>query len=98
MSDNYKETERDAAETLALEVLAFIASDPDRLGDFAALTGVSVEHLRARAGDRDVLMAALEMLLQDEASLLMFSANRARSPTDVQRSLDVLARPSISTE
>lgn len=98
MPDNRKEIEREAAETLALEVLAFIASDPDRLGDFAALTGVSVEHLRERAGDPDVLMAALEMLLHDEASLLMFSANRARSPTDVQRSLNVLAQPSIPTE
>lgn len=52
----------DPAETWALQALAWILSDQGRADRFVALTGISPDDLRARAGDRAVLDAALGFL------------------------------------
>jgi len=78
------------AETIALQALAFIASDAARLSNFTALTGVSLEDLHQRASELDVLAAALNALLQDEPSLLMFCANAAIQPDDFAKAAHTL--------
>ncbi|MEO0809520.1 MAG: DUF3572 family protein [Pseudomonadota bacterium] len=72
------------AETIALQALAFIASDASLLEKFTSTTGVSIEDLHARAGQRDVLAAALQWLMQNESALLMFCANNAHPPDIMQ--------------
>ena len=60
----------DDAETLALRALAHIAGDADLGPRFLDLTGLDVATLRARAGTRDVLAAALGFLDSHEPSLV----------------------------
>ena len=85
MSDQPNPSPIEAHETMALQALAFLASDPQRLADFVALTGITPEDLRRRAGEHDLMLAALEQLLQDEAHLLMFCANAGIAPQDIAR-------------
>lgn len=84
------QSQSEAAETLALQALGFIASDPARLADFIALTGITAEDLRQRAGHADVMAAALGQLMQDEAGLLMFCANAGIPPEDIGRAHAVI--------
>ncbi len=60
----------DAAETLALRALAHIVGDADLGPRFLDLTGLDVATLRARAGTRPVLAAALAFLDGHEPSLI----------------------------
>ena len=61
---------RDAAETLALRALAFVAGDPDLGPRFLDLTGLDVATLRARAGEPDILAAVLGFLDSHEPNLI----------------------------
>lgn len=71
------------AETIALQGLAFLLSEPRLLERFLGETGLAPDELRANAGSREVLEAALTVLLNDEALLLMFAANAGLPPEDV---------------
>lgn len=62
----------DAAEALALEALAWLAEDPERIGPFLGAAGASAGELRARAGEAEFLGFVLDFLLADEAALLAF--------------------------
>jgi len=60
----------DEAATLALRVLAHIVGDADLGPRFLDLTGLDVATLRTRAGEPDVLAAALGFLESHEPSLI----------------------------
>jgi hypothetical protein len=66
----------EAAQTMALQGLAFLAEQPDRLQRFASVTGLDLGELRARADAPDLLAAVLEHLAGDESLLLVFAASR----------------------
>ena len=59
----------DPAEAWALQALAWILSEDSRAERFVALTGISPDDLRARAGDPAVLDAALGFLEAHEPDL-----------------------------
>ena len=63
---------RTSAETLALQALAWIAAEPDRLSGLMATTGLWPDEVRARASDPVFLGGVLDFLLGDEAQLLAF--------------------------
>lgn len=63
---------RDEAEMLAIRALGHIAADEDLLGDFMALSGLSTDELRLRAGEAELLGGILDFMLADEARLLAF--------------------------
>ncbi len=65
--------QREQAETLALQALAWLASDADRLGDFMALSGLGPDDLRTGAGDPQFLAGVMDYLLGDEAALTAFA-------------------------
>ena len=69
------------AETLALQALAWIAEDEDRLLRLLAETGLGLDELRERAGDPAFLGGVLDFLLGDEAMLLAFAAEADIAPT-----------------
>ncbi len=71
----------DEAEMVALQALAFLASDEARLGRFLSLTGVTPSELHARAGMRDIQLATLVHLMGNESELLVF-ANEAHVPPE----------------
>lgn len=78
---------RDAAETVALEALAFLIGDP-KLGPlFLDASGIAPQELAARAGDPSVMVSVLNFLMQDDAWLYAFAQATGRQPTDPQRAL-----------
>ncbi len=70
----------DQAETIALQTLAFLAEDAQRLGNFLALTGLGPDELRAQAREPRLLAAVLDHLLRDESQLLVFAASYGVAP------------------
>ena len=74
------EASREAAETLAIQGLGFIAADEDRLLAFIGLTGTGLDEIRARAGDSAFLAGVLDYLLADEPLLLEFAEAQAIRP------------------
>jgi hypothetical protein len=58
------------AETLALAALAATLTDERRAQRFLDLTGLDADELRARAGERSLLAAALAFLEAHEPDLL----------------------------
>lgn len=72
-------------ETLALQALAFLAADDDRLARFLGLTGIAPESLRGIAHDPAGLGAVLDYLLGWEPLLLDFAAAADIPPEAVAR-------------
>ena len=79
------------AETVALGALAFIAEDERRLARFLGATGIALEDLRARAGERSTLQAALGHLLEDESLLLVHATAAGLPPETFAEAAAVLA-------
>jgi hypothetical protein len=73
----------EAAETLALEALAFLAGSADDLARFVDNSGIGADELRARAGEADVLRSVLDFLLAEDERLLAFCAAESIEPRDV---------------
>ncbi|MBJ3763443.1 DUF3572 domain-containing protein [Maribius pontilimi] len=63
---------RDAAETLAIDALGWIASTDDLLDAFMGASGVGRDHLRDRLDDPDFLAAILDFLLMNDAWITGF--------------------------
>lgn len=67
-------------ETLALQALAFLTSDDDRLSHFLGLTGLDGGALRGIAHDPHGLGAVLDYLLGFEPLLLEFATEIGVDP------------------
>ena len=91
MSQRHNRT--DAAETLAVQALGFIAADQDRLLRFLDLTGLSPATIRSAATSPQFLTAVLDHLLGDETLLLAFAAEADCDPAAVGRARERLAGP-----
>jgi hypothetical protein len=74
---------REAAEILAIQALAFIADEPERLAGFLNATGLTVEGMRDAARQPDFLAGVLEHMLADEPLLIAFADNAAIDPGDI---------------
>jgi hypothetical protein len=70
-------------ETLALQALAFIAGDDDRLERFIGLTGIAPASLRELAQSSAGLGAVLDYLLGWEPLLLEFAAAHELKPESI---------------
>lgn len=71
------------AETLALQALAFLAEDVQRIQRFMQLTGTSPEDLPILAPQRAFLLAVLDHLAADEALLLAFAQELRVKPETI---------------
>jgi hypothetical protein len=76
---------REAAELLAIQVLGFIAEEPERLDRFLGETGLTVERLRSSATEPHFLAGVLEHMLADERLLIAFADSTAIDPADIAR-------------
>lgn len=76
--------DREEAEQIAIAALAWIASDPDRLGRFLGLTGLDPRGLREAAAEPAFLRAVLDHLAGHEPDYLAFSAARGLAPERVE--------------
>jgi hypothetical protein len=81
---------RDAAESLAIQALSFIASDATQLGRFLALTGIGPAQLRAAAAEPGFLSGVLDFLSTDERLLTTFAAEAGINPADIGRARTAL--------
>jgi hypothetical protein len=71
------------AETVAIQALAFIAEEPERLGRFLAITGLGPDSLRQAARQPDFLASVLDHIMGDESLLVAFAAGAEIKPMDV---------------
>lgn len=56
-----------AAETRAIQCLAWLAQNEELMPIFLGSTGASIDDLKARAGDADFLGSVLDFLMMDDA-------------------------------
>ena len=66
-----------AAETLALNALAFLAGDGENLGRFLEVSGLYPQDLRERLNDPALLAAVLDFVLGEDKLLLAFAQSEA---------------------
>jgi hypothetical protein len=83
---------REAAETLAVQALAFIAEQPEQLARFLAETGIGPDQIRAAARQPDFLAGVLDHMLADEALLIAFADSAGIDPAAVVRLRNVLGK------
>jgi Protein of unknown function (DUF3572) len=81
---------REAAKTLAVEALSFLANDLDRFGRFLALTGINPNEIRALARDSEFLVAVLDHVLSDQSLLQAFASEARCNPADLGAARTVL--------
>jgi hypothetical protein len=80
----------ETAETIALQMLGFLASDEERIGRFMALSGLSPNTLRSRAAEADFLGGVMDYVLADQSLLLAFAESAEIRPEDVAASRRLL--------
>ncbi len=84
----------EAAETLAVQALAFIAQDGERLGRFLAVTGIGPAQIREAAGEPRFLAGVLDYVAADEALLVAFAQQAGIDPAWIARARRVLGTAS----
>lgn len=89
-SGSRNDMDRETAETIAAQGLAFLAEDRARLHHFLRATGLEPADLRARAGTPDMLLAVLEHLAGDESLLLVFAQARKLAPESIGHAVALL--------
>lgn len=73
-------TELQAAETLALKALTWLAGRDDLMDVFMGSTGVAASDLRERADDPEFLVAVVDFILMDDAWITAFSNENELAP------------------
>jgi Protein of unknown function (DUF3572) len=68
------------AEVIALKILGFLASEPERLERFMDLSGLSVDTIRASAADPAFLGGIIDYILTDQSLLLIFAEENGLKP------------------
>ena len=77
---------------LAIQALAFIAEEPERLARFLALSGIEAEHIRSAARERGFLAGVFEHMLADESLLVAFADSAGIDPAAVARARAALGK------
>ena len=83
LSRRPRQPSREEAEALAVSVLAYVAAEPERLGQFLSLSGLGPETVRQAARYPAFLPAVLDYLLAHEPDLLAFAAEYNFDPAAV---------------
>lgn len=79
------------ASAMALQALAFLAMDADRLSRFLALTGCGPGDIRRLAASSEFQASVLAHLLSDESLLLLFASQYGVAPETVAPAHALLA-------
>ena len=80
----------DRAQAVAIEALAFVASDPELLPRFLSITGIETHAIRRAAAEPGFLAGVLNFILAHEPTLLRFAEQTGIAPASVQEVLRVL--------
>jgi uncharacterized protein DUF3572 len=84
---------REVAEIVAIQALAFVAGDADRLGAFLAESGIGPETLRGAAADPQFLAHVLDFVMRDDATVKAFAAASNLHPTNIAAAHQALNDP-----
>jgi hypothetical protein len=76
---------REAAESLAIQALGFIAEEPERLGAFLAASGIGPDAIRDAAREPGFLGGVLDHMLGDESLLVAFADSAGLDPASIAR-------------
>jgi hypothetical protein len=79
------QTRREAAEAIAIQALAYLAGEPERLGRFLALSGLEATDIRAAAAQPGFLAGVLDHIAGDEVLLTAFASEAGIGPAEVAR-------------
>jgi hypothetical protein len=90
MPSKRRPIDREAAEAMAIQGLAFLAEEPARLQRFLLATGLEAGEIRARADTPELMSAVLEHLAGDESLLLVFAASRQIAPDSIAPAIRAL--------
>ena len=71
---------QDESQIIALNALAFLVSDPDRITRFMGITGTAPETIRASASMPGFLAGVLDYLCGDQTLLLTFAESEGVEP------------------
>ena len=81
---------REAAETLAVQALAFLAQEPERLAAFLSVSGLTIAGIRDAAAEPGFLAGVLEHMLANENLLIAFADSAAIDPASIARARSAL--------
>jgi hypothetical protein len=81
---------REEAEALAIGALGFLASDPELLPRFLAITGIEASSIRTAAREPGFLAGVLQFILAHEPTLLRFAEETGTPPAAVGKALRAL--------
>jgi hypothetical protein len=82
---------KEAAAALAVAALGYLAGDPEHLGRFLALTGISPSDIRAAARESDFLAGVLDYVAGNEALLRAIAAHANVAPEELDRARQALS-------
>ena len=72
-------------ETLSVEVLTFLAEEPERLDGFLSSSGLGIGDLRAVAVTPAFAESLLDHLCSDERLLVPFAEDKGYDPASIER-------------
>ena len=81
---------RENAEALAIQALGFVATDPELLPRFLAITGIEVQSIRQASQEPGFLAGVLQFIVAHEPTLLRFSEASGIPPQQVTAALRTL--------
>jgi hypothetical protein len=81
---------RDAAESLAVQALSFLAGEPERLARFLALTGIGPDRIRAAAAIPGFLAGVLDHVASEDTLVTAFAAEAGVKPEEVEKARRLL--------
>jgi hypothetical protein len=87
----HDEGRQDAARELAIVALGYIASDPEQLSRFLALTGIDPGAIRAAAEEPGFLAGVLTYISGNERTLVAFAAHAGVGPEEIEKARQILA-------
>jgi len=82
---------REAAESLAVQALGFLAGEPERLARFLALTGIGPDRIRAAAATPGFLAGVLDHVASEDALVTAFAAEAGIKPEEVEKARRTLS-------
>ncbi len=81
---------REEAEAVAVRALGFIASDPELLPRFLAITGIEANSVRRAAREPGFMAGVLQFILAHEPTLMRFAEETGTPPASVGKALRAL--------
>lgn len=81
---------REEAEAVAVKALGFIASDPELLPRFLAITGIEASSIRRAAREPGFMAGVLQFILAHEPTLMRFAEETGTPPAAVGKAFKAL--------